>query len=91
MNRKSILTEDEKVILKNLSKEYKYIARDKNGDLKLFKRKPEILFDIWYDTLRKHSLIDTYQYLNFYNHLFKFIRWEDETPYKIKELLNANA
>ena len=89
--QKPILTEDEKVILKNLSKECKYIARDENGDLKVFKRYPERLFDIWLDTLRKNCLIDTHKYLNVYNHLFPFIKWEDKKPYKIKELLNANT
>lgn len=88
MNSKPVLTEDEKVILKNLSKECKYIARDKNGDLKVFKRRPETSFDTWFDTLCKNSLIDTYKYLNVYNHLFQFIKWEDEKPYKIKELLD---
>lgn len=42
------LTNAEKIILKNLSPKYKYIARNQNGDLYIYKDKPYRLFNCWY-------------------------------------------
>ena len=77
---KPILTEDEKVILRNLPKEYKWITRDCDGrDLCLHINKPERYSIHW-------SSKDGYNYLIPFNNLFNFIKWEDE-PYSIEELL----
>jgi hypothetical protein len=82
--KKPILTEDEKAILRNLPKEYKWIARDKHEDnLCIFLDKP-----------RKREGMGLKQWVGFnasrfdlFNHLFQFIKWEDEEPYNIEELL----
>ena len=74
------LTKDEKVILKNVPKEYKYIARDKNGWIFLYIDKP-VKRNFWFDdcgTIRFP-----------FDHLFQFIQWEDEEPYSIEELLGG--
>ena len=72
------LTEDEKVILKNIPKKYKYIARDKNGLIFLYSEKPSKYDYSWIG----------YNDIAFpYYHLFQFIKWEDEEPYSIEELL----
>ena len=77
---KPILTEDEKVILRNLPKEYKWITRDCDGrDLCLHINKPERYSIHW-------SSKDGYNYLIPFNNLFNFIKWEDE-QYSIEELL----
>lgn len=83
------LTDDEKVILRNLDKEYKLIARDEDGDVCVFTNKPfrnkpfrETNYKVgnyWFDSMRED--------MRAFNHLFQFITWEDE-PYEIKELLN---
>lgn len=83
------LTEDEKVILRNLPIEYKgYIARycDTHCDgfsiLIACKTKP-----IKDNDLGVWASNDDFTNLP-YDHLFQFITWEDEEPYNIKELLD---
>ena len=72
-------TEDEKVILRNLPKEYKWIARDKCGTICAFIHKPHKNGLGW-----SGNFFDA---LVLFEHLFQFIQWEDEEPYLIEELL----
>ena len=73
-------TEDEKVILRNVPKKYKYIARDKSGLIFLFSKKPSKCDYSWIG----------YNDIAFpFGHLFQFIKWEDEEPYSIEELLKG--
>ena len=72
------LTEDEKVILRNLPKEYKWIARDLSGMVYIFIERPEKGQTMWYGC--GQPMIPFY-------HLFQFIQWEDEEPYSIEKLL----
>lgn len=74
------LTDDEKVILRNIKPDYKYIARDKDGDIYAYQIKPSKNNETWVDG-RFHINIRAF------NHLFQFIKWEDEEPYSIEELL----
>ena len=74
------LTEDEKVILRNLPKEYKWIVRDHIGYLWIFENKPTSnIFGWFYSTASNLS----------FPNLFKFIKYEDEEPYSIEELLKG--
>ena len=73
-------TEDEKVILRNLPKGYKWIARDLSGMVYIFIERPEKGQAIWYGC--GQPMIPFY-------HLFQFIKWEDEEPYSIEELLEG--
>lgn len=79
---KPVLTNDEKVILKRLPSSCKWIARDNSGDLYLYAKKPCKNSDMswWGNQIALYSL-------SIYNSLFKFIKWEDEEPYSIEELL----
>ena len=72
------LTEDEKVILRNLPKEYKWIVRDHIGSLWIFENKPNNNIFGWF-----YSTASTLPFPN----LFKFIKYEDKEPYSIEELL----
>ena len=72
------LTDDEKVILRNVPKEYKWIARDLSGMVYIFIERPEKGQAIWYGCGQPM--------ISFY-HLFQFIQWEDEEPYSIEDLL----
>ena len=72
-------TEDEKVILRNVPQYYKWIARDGNGVVCLYPDKPHKSKTIW----------DSYGTLFPFHHLFQFIKWEDEEPYSIEELLEG--
>ena len=73
------LNEDEKAILKVLLNEkYKWIARDKNDWLYVYASKPKKGITIWENTGSPMMP---------FVHLFNFIKWEDEEPYSIEELL----
>lgn len=76
---KPTLSEDEKVILRNLNKRYKYINREEYGGLRVSETKP-----IYSKSMKEYyySGFDTF----IYDNLFQFIKWEDE-PYSIEELL----
>lgn len=78
------LTEDEKVILRNLSEEYEYIARDSYGDLYIYKGEPAKGDGVWY-----YYIIGVKDCsCEFpYNHLFQMIQWEDKEPTLIEDLL----
>lgn len=76
------LTDAEKVILNNLDKRFNYIARDNNNNLFVYpeephKRKP----GHWSDDSNEYGSLFVY------DHLFKFIKWTDEEPYLIEDLL----
>ena len=72
------LNENEKVILRSLPKEYKWIARDLSGMVYIFIERPEKGQAIWYGC--GQPMIPIYN-------LFQFIQWEDEEPYSIEKLL----
>ena len=75
------LTDDEKVILRNLPKKYKWVIRNRVGSIWLFENKPyKNIFGWFYSTASN---------LPFPN-LFQFIKYEDEEePYSIEELLKG--
>lgn len=75
-------TEDEKTILKNLHEGFEWIARDEDSCLCIYDKKPEKGIDYWQCT-------HTFEELEFFNHLFTFIKWEDEEPYLISDLLGG--
>ena len=76
------LTEDEKTILRNVDEEFRYIARDTDNELWLYSEKPvkvDGIYGYWTSFHEKRNLP--------FDKLFQFIKWEDEEPYDIKELL----
>lgn len=74
------LTDDEKAILRNIEPKFKFIARDKNRVLFIYMIKP------YKDKVRWESDA-TFMSLDIFGHLFQSIKWEDEEPYNIEELL----
>ena len=72
------ITEDEKVILRNLPEKYKWIARDENGLICMYIKKPSKCIYSWGGC--KYMLLP-------FDHLFQFIKWEDDEPYSIEDLL----
>ena len=81
---KITLSEAERIILGNTSKIYEWIARDKCGALHLFTQKP------YKDNLNRWAINSgCLERLNIFNHLFKFIKWEDKEAYNIEELLKG--
>lgn len=79
---KITLSEAERIILENIDKEYKWIARDKFGDLYVCDVKPEKEDTDWCSISKSNEFYC-------YSHLFQFITWEDSEPYNIEELLKC--
>lgn len=73
------LTEAEKIILKNVDSDYEWIARDEDGTLGVYEKKPKKVDDLWSGSYRSFDLFE---------HLFQFIKWDDEKPYFIADILN---
>ena len=75
-------TEDEKVILRNLPEEYKWIARHKSGHITIHEYKP-----------CKHNnginWLDFKEYdsLSQFKHIFQSIQWSDEEPCEFRRYL----
>jgi hypothetical protein len=83
----SLLTEDERVILRNLDKKWKWIARDEDrDDLHVYSLEPV-------KTIYEWNVEGVMNFENFYifNHLFQFIKWTDKEPYNIEELLKGEC
>lgn len=78
------ITEDEKVILRNLPETCKWIARDRDGGLFVYPGKPSKAANAWGSTLG-------YTFLGSFNHLFKMVKWEDDEPWKIEDLLKLDV
>lgn len=76
------LTRTEYSLLRHVYKlNYKYIARDKNGDISVYLDEPDkdILTEFWHGKEYEITL---------FNNLFPFIKWEDKEPILIKGVLN---
>ena len=78
------LSEAERVILENVDKKYKWIARDEGGNLFI------------YSSSEIEKFMNEWCYRNdkgvhfsfaFFNNLFKMVKWEDEEPTLIADLL----
>lgn len=88
MNRKEVkVSEDEKAILKLVSEECKYITRDFDGTLYLYAEKPtkNLESEVWdypYYDLNIHCF-------SAFCNLFQYIKWKDEEPTLISDLINS--
>ena len=76
------LSSAERVILQNLDKQYKWIARDKSGHLFAFDSEPSKRHNVWVHCDYELTTLD-------FPNLFTFVKWEDEQPYIIEELLKG--
>lgn len=65
---------------------YGYIARDKDNDLFLYKILPVKSIDSW--VIGCDEPCRSFQTLNDFRNLFSFVKWEDEEPTSIKEILD---
>ena len=70
--KKKEFTDDELAIMRSLPKEYKWIARDSDGNLYTYINRPSKDTAMW-RTSRCKSL-------SVFNDLFQSIQWEDEEP-----------
>ena len=75
------LTNDEIAILRNIDKKYKWIARDGDGGLCIYKDQPVKQGNpAW-------GCRTSYADLSFFSNMFNFIQWTDSEPYVIVGLL----
>ena len=82
--KKKQFSQDELCILRNIDKEYKWIARDEEDDgICIFIEKPLRKNHIW--DLKRSS---HYMFFSCYNHLFNSIQWEDEEPIRIDDYVD---
>lgn len=77
------LTDDEITILRNIDKRFKYIARDESNRLYIYKEKPYKNNIHWSDNDIDDDFLDFYMF----DYLFQFIKWTDDEPYLIEDLL----
>ncbi len=80
------INREEYEILKELDDEWKWIARDSNpgGGIWIYEKKPSKRQGSW------DSCDDGFNYLleeDLEEMMFQFIKWEDENPYNIQELI----
>ena len=73
-------TEDEKIIARNIDKNFEWMARNRDGKLYVYKVKPKKEKISWY----AHG----YAYLQFFDHLFLAVKWEDDEPTLISDIYN---
>lgn len=78
------ITEDEKVILLNLPGNYEWIARDKDGRLCVYPGKPLKAITKWGSGLG-------HKFFDLFDRLFQMVRWEDDEPWKIGDLLKLDV
>lgn len=84
------VSEDEKSILRNAGGEFRFIARNMSGNLFLFNLLPHknYNYNVWHryeDLLGAGKVID----FSVYKHLFQYVKWEDEKPTLIDDLINS--
>lgn len=90
---KPSLTVDEINLLRYIQRyhdlefDYEWLARDENGDLYVYGKKPEKIGRGWRNDLG--GMLGYYTALRAFNQMFTFINWEDEEPYSISELLKG--
>lgn len=74
-------TTDEKAIARNIDKRYKWMARDKLGNLFVFNQKPRKSFSgVWICESMK------WDDMFVFNEMFKSITWEDDEPTLIRDI-----
>lgn len=76
------MTEQEKVILQSINPKFKYIARDKEGLLCVYENEPSKCNEFWNPNEGEFAEIGAF------NHLFENVKWKDEEPTLIQNLLN---
>lgn len=75
------LTQLERLVLEHvLKKGYMFIARDRDNDLRFFGLEPLKFHDKFWNS-------DDGRIPTLFNDLFQFVKWEQEEPMSIKELL----
>ena len=83
--KKKQFTDDELCILRNIDKKYKWIARDKSGDIFGFEEKPKKDKYVWLCEEYDYCLDNTCCIDGLNQSLFNEILWEDQEPVYIDD------
>ena len=83
--KKKQFTDDELCILRNIDKKYKWIAKDKSGDIFGFEEKPKKDKYVWLCEEYDYCLDNTCCIDGLNQSLFNEILWEDEEPIYIDD------
>lgn len=82
--KKKKFTDDELCILRNIDKEYKWITKDRTGEIWIYADKPKKEDKIW-----NWTKICSFKSLEMIkNSLFTEIKWEDEEPVCIDDYVD---
>lgn len=81
-----LIDPNEAIILSHLPTKWKWVARDKDGNLYLFIKKPSKGSLYWMIGSRNRTDVMEFPYRN----LFKCIKWTDSDPTNIDRLLQMN-
>ena len=76
-------TEDEKIIARNIDREYKWMARDSDENLYIYEGKPKKEKSYW----KNYG----YDYLSPFSHLFSAVKWEDDEPTRISDIYSPQV
>lgn len=91
---KPTITKQEKAFLE-ICKPECYIARDKSGKLYLYNNKPVKEYNEWHNYDAYLLNISHYNEVMFAinneDDIFPFIKWEDEEPWKVEDLLKLEV
>lgn len=81
---KPVISKRDRMFLEYLEKEYKYIARDKNGELFIYEKKPRKLDDkvCWNSNCSK----DLFCLDSRFSVQFPMVKWSDDKPWLIEDL-----
>ena len=88
---KPVLEYEERISLESLQKKWKYICRNKDQSLALFNKKPDKMNHLRFDTGKWGSRDGFYPGNKTelpYPQLFKFIKWKDDEPMKVTDILD---
>lgn len=76
-----VFTEDEKVILKNLPPDFKWITRDASNWLYVYTNKPAKTSELW------EADMGDMENVTVYDHLFDSVQWSDDEPCEFRKYL----
>ena len=78
---KQVISKRDRAFLECIIEEYKFVARDENGNLFVYKTQPRKMETRWVLNC------DGYLYLNrHFNVDFPMVKWEDSEPWLIEDL-----
>ena len=89
LQKKKEFKDNELCILRNIDKKYKWIAKDKSGDIFTFVSKPIKTEKLWSDGWSSSNNGASFASLEaIKNSLFTEIKWEDEEPVYIDDYVD---